>query len=100
MSLAELTLENLRCIDQAEMAFGPGTNLVFGANGAGKTTVLEAIFLLGRGRSFRTRLNERLIQHGKPLARVVPPANAIKIGSLNLGRALWCASAAASCFVV
>jgi DNA replication and repair protein RecF len=71
MSLAELTLENLRCIDKAELAFGPGTNLVFGANGAGKTTVLEAVFLLGRGRSFRTRLNERLIQHGKPLARVV-----------------------------
>jgi DNA replication and repair protein RecF len=69
--LAELTLENLRCIDHAEMTFGPGTNLVFGANGAGKTTVLEAIFLLGRGRSFRTRLNERLIQHGKPLARVI-----------------------------
>lgn len=71
MSLAELSLENLRCIDHAELAFGAGTNLVFGANGAGKTTVLEAIFLLGRGRSFRTRLNERLIQHGKPLARAV-----------------------------
>ncbi|MFM7397073.1 MAG: DNA replication/repair protein RecF [Gammaproteobacteria bacterium] len=71
MSLAELTLEDLRCIEKAELAFGPGTNLVFGANGAGKTTVLEAVFLLGRGRSFRTRLNERLIQHGKPLGRAV-----------------------------
>jgi DNA replication and repair protein RecF len=76
MSLAELTLENLRCIDKAELAFGPGTNLVFGANGAGKTTVLEAVFLLGRGRSFRTRLNERLIQHGEPFARVIGQVSA------------------------
>ena len=71
MSLAELTLENLRCIQKAELTLGPGTNLVFGANGAGKTTILEAVFLLGRGRSFRTRLNERLIQHGQPLGRAV-----------------------------
>jgi len=76
MSLAELTLENLRCIEKAELAFGPGTNLVFGANGAGKTAVLEAVFLLGRGRSFRTRLNERLIQHGKSLARVIGKVSA------------------------
>jgi recombinational DNA repair ATPase RecF len=44
---------------------------MFGANGAGKTSVLEAIFLLGRGRSFRTRLNERLIRHGQAQLRVV-----------------------------
>src|SRR2546430_5768955 len=34
-------------------------------NGSGKTSLLEAIFLLGRGRSFRTRNSERLIGHGK-----------------------------------
>ena len=75
MALAELTIENLRCIEKAELSFGPGTHLVFGANGAGKTTVLEAAYLLGRGRSFRTRLNERLIRHGAPLARVVGRAD-------------------------
>jgi len=71
MFLAELTLGDLRCIEKAKLTFGPRTNLIFGANGAGKTTVLEAVFLLGRGRSFRTHLNERLIQHGKPSARAV-----------------------------
>ena len=71
MSLAELTIENLRCIEKAELTLGPGTHLVFGANGAGKTTVLEAVYLLGRGRSFRTRLNERLIRHGSPYARAI-----------------------------
>ena len=71
MSLAELTLENLRCIEKAELSLGPGTTLIFGANGAGKTSILEAAYLLGRGRSFRTRLNERLIRHGQAFVRVV-----------------------------
>jgi len=75
MSLAELTFENLRCIEKAELSFGPGTTLIFGANGAGKTSILEAAYLLGRGRSFRTRLNERLIRHGQTFARVLGLVN-------------------------
>jgi DNA replication and repair protein RecF len=71
MALAGLSVQDLRCIEQAELALQPGSNLIFGANGAGKTSVLEAIFLLGRGRSFRTRLTERLIRHGQPQLRVV-----------------------------
>jgi DNA replication and repair protein RecF len=71
MALAELKVEDLRCIERAELALQPGSNLIYGANGAGKTSLLEAIFLLGRGRSFRTRLSERLIRHGQTQLRVV-----------------------------
>ena len=71
MALAELSVQDLRCIEHAELVFQPGSNLIFGANGAGKTSLLEAIFLLGRGRSFRTRLTERLIRHGQTQLRVV-----------------------------
>ncbi len=63
MSLAELRISNVRCIESAEVELAPELNLIAGENGAGKTSVLEAIFLLGRGRSFRTRSNERLIRH-------------------------------------
>ena len=63
MSLAELRIENLRCIESAVLEFSPELNLIAGENGAGKTSILEAIFLLGRGRSFRTRSTERLIRH-------------------------------------
>src|SRR4029079_17171554 len=66
MSLAELRIENLRCIESAALEFSPELNLIAGENGAGKTSVLEAIFLLGRGRSFRTRSTERLIRHHEP----------------------------------
>jgi len=65
MSLAELRVENLRCIESATLEFSPELNLIAGENGAGKTSILEAIFLLGRGRSFRTRSSERLIRHGQ-----------------------------------
>jgi DNA replication and repair protein RecF len=65
MSLAELRIENLRCIESAALEFSPELNLIAGENGAGKTSVLEAIFLLGRGRSFRTRSSEKLIRHGQ-----------------------------------
>jgi DNA replication and repair protein RecF len=65
MSLAELRVENLRCVESAVLEFSPELNLIAGANGAGKTSILEAIFLLGRGRSFRTRNSERLIRHGQ-----------------------------------
>ena len=66
MSLAELRIEDLRCIESAALEFSPELNLIAGENGAGKTSILEAIFLLGRGRSFRTRSSERLIRHGQP----------------------------------
>ena len=70
MSLLELDASNLRCIERAHLELTPGVTLVWGGNGSGKTSLLEAIFLLGRGRSFRTRNNERLIAHGQPHLRV------------------------------
>jgi DNA replication and repair protein RecF len=65
LSLADLTVDDLRCIEHAELQLHPGHNLIWGGNGSGKTSLLEAMFLLGRGRSFRTRNSERLIRHGR-----------------------------------
>jgi DNA replication and repair protein RecF len=65
MILSELTVRDVRCIEQAELSLHPGRNLIWGGNGSGKTSLLEAMFLLGRGRSFRTRNSERLIRHGR-----------------------------------
>lgn len=54
----------LRCLREAELELHPGRNYIYGPNGAGKTSLLEGIFVLGRGRSFRTRQMQRLVQHG------------------------------------
>ena len=71
MSLLELTVNNLRCIEQAELSVPPGLSLIWGGNGSGKTSLLEAVFLLGRGRSFRTRNSDRLIRYGQSHMRVI-----------------------------
>jgi DNA replication and repair protein RecF len=77
MSLGALSIQNLRCLRQIDLELHPGRNLIIGANGSGKTSLLEGIFLLGRGRSFRTRNSERLISHGESrlvvFGRTLPP---------------------------
>jgi DNA replication and repair protein RecF len=71
MSLVEIEVTNLRCIEQAELAVAPSLTLLWGDNGAGKTSLLEAIFMLGRGRSFRMRNNERLVRYGQDRLRII-----------------------------
>jgi DNA replication and repair protein RecF len=66
MSLIELQVENLRCVESAQLALHPRCTLIWGENGAGKTSLLEAAFLLGRGRSFRSRQTEQLIRRPAP----------------------------------
>ena len=84
MSLATLRINNLRCIAEAELSFGPRLNLIHGANGSGKTSILEGAFLVGRGRSFRTRHTEALIARGSPglqlFAQTEEPAHRIGFG--------------------
>ncbi len=75
MSLGQLTIANLRSIEEAELVLPAGLSLVFGGNGSGKTSLLEGIFLLGRGRSFRTRNTERLIRRGQDHLRVIGRIN-------------------------
>lgn len=63
MPLESLKITHLRNIDQAQLHFSPGMNLIAGPNASGKTSLLEAIALLTQGRSFRTPRIDQLIQH-------------------------------------
>lgn len=71
MGLASIRVEQLRCLSSATLALAPRLTLIQGPNGSGKTSLLESIFLAGRGRSFRTRLTERLIARDADYLRVV-----------------------------
>jgi len=62
MTLQSLLVEDFRCVERAELALHPRFNLITGENASGKTTLLEAMFILGRGRSFRTAQAESLIR--------------------------------------
>jgi len=61
MSLSRLTVKNLRNIEHVELNLGSGVNLVCGVNGSGKTSLLEAVYFLGSGRTFRGQRVEPLI---------------------------------------
>lgn len=64
MHLTRLTVERLRNLQSVELRPGPALNLITGANGAGKTSLLEAIHLLAYGRSFRGRVRDGLVRTG------------------------------------
>jgi DNA replication and repair protein RecF len=68
MRLTRVALSNLRNYDALELEPAPGLNLFLGANAQGKTNLLEAIALLGTGKSFRTAHEHELIRAGESLA--------------------------------
>ena len=70
MRVTRLTLHNIRRFQAVELAPAPGLNLLVGANGAGKTTVLEALHLMAYGRSFRGRVRDGLVREHAPALEV------------------------------
>lgn len=62
MHLTELAITHFRCLDQVLLRPSESINLILGDNGEGKTSVLEAIFCLSRGRSFRAKQLNKIIQ--------------------------------------
>jgi DNA replication and repair protein RecF len=64
VTLRRLQVTDFRCLQSAELDLDPQFTLISGPNASGKTSLLEAMYVLGRGRSFRTRRLEHLIRHG------------------------------------
>ena len=64
MYLKSLYLRNFRNYTEAEAHFSPHLNVFYGDNGQGKTSLLEAIYLIASGRSFRTQHLNELIKEG------------------------------------
>lgn len=64
MALSRIGLQNFRCFSDAEIELAPETTLIFGDNAAGKTSLLEAIHVLGQSKSFRTPDSSLLVRTG------------------------------------
>ena len=63
MHLSKLDVLQVRNLKSVQIACHPGANIIYGANGSGKTSLLEAIYLLGRGRSFKHRDLRVVVNH-------------------------------------
>lgn len=61
MIIKKLRAENLRNLSRVELEPHPALNYLYGDNGAGKTSLLESVVILSRGRSFRTSMASELI---------------------------------------
>jgi len=61
--IKQLTVQHCRIIERANLDLSPRLNLITGGNGSGKSSLLEALYLLSRGRSFRTHRIADLITH-------------------------------------
>ena len=70
MYIQELEIQNLRVLESVSVSPGPGLNVLYGSNGSGKTSMLEAIHLLGVGRSFRSRHHLEMVRRGAEGFRV------------------------------
>jgi DNA replication and repair protein RecF len=64
MPLRSFSCTDFRCLKSVALQADPRNNLIYGANASGKTSVLEAIAYLGRGKSFRGATTDRLLRHG------------------------------------
>jgi DNA replication and repair protein RecF len=74
MTLRRVQVTDFRCLHRADLDLDPNFTLISGPNASGKTSLLEAIYVLGRGRSFRTRRLDPLIRSGASGMMVVGEA--------------------------
>ena len=80
MRIVRIRLFQYRNLQNQEITPGPGITLFSGQNGQGKTNILEAVYFLAYGRSFRTAAPKDCVRHGETQCRV---EGVIERGSLS-----------------
>ncbi len=84
MQLTRVRLSNFRNYSELDLDPAPGLNVFVGQNAQGKSNLLEAIAMLGTGKSFRTNRDGDLVHEGLELAVVAGDAK-IRAGIIHLG---------------
>ncbi len=82
--LVDVHLDNFRCFVTGSLEPHPAFTVLAGGNGAGKTSLLEAIYLLGRGTSFRAARAEAAIRFGVEQATVFGRLSGGPVGRLGV----------------
>ena len=71
MRVSAIDVQHLRILDSIKLEFSPSVNLLVGSNGSGKSSLLEAVHILGSGRSFRSHRLRDVVTHGESSLRIV-----------------------------
>lgn len=87
MVLQKISLQNFRNYEKRTFEFGDKT-LIVGENGAGKSNIMEAVYLLATGKSFRADREDEMLRYGEQFFRVVGEVGEVgEIGvTMNEGR--------------
>ena len=63
MYLSQINYNNFRCLENKKIDLDRNFNLIYGKNGQGKTSLIEAVHFLATGKRFRTKKNKELIKY-------------------------------------
>ncbi len=85
LRVCEVGVTDLRCHEKLTWQCDPGLNMIIGANGSGKTSLLEAVYLMANGRSFRQARDPFLVRRGQ--ARFFIQGSWHRFGPINLSAA-------------
>jgi DNA replication and repair protein RecF len=89
--LGKIYLNNFRNFDQKLLEFSTSTTVIIGPNASGKTNILESIYLISTGKSFKARLEEEMINYDAEHARLKAKLDSTKLevvltrGSITFG---------------
>ena len=70
MSVKKISISNFRCFDYIDLEFSELNNFIHGANGSGKTSILEALYFCSTGRSFKSSNKNLCIQNNKEAFKI------------------------------
>lgn len=89
--IKNIKLQGFRNFKKGEFEFDPKITLIVGPNASGKTNILESLFLLSTGKSFKAKMEEEVVNYEKDIARligVLPQVNLEAIitrGEIDIG---------------
>ncbi len=69
--ISKIKLTNFRNFKERIFSFSSDITVILGPNASGKTNVLESLFLLSTGKSFRARVEEEMVKYEDDVARVI-----------------------------
>lgn len=76
MKIHRISLNGFRNYDYQWADFAPGINVITGENAQGKTNLLEAVYLISTGKSFRTRFDREMIGFGYSAGEILADVSA------------------------
>lgn len=84
MPIRHLQIRGVRNLQPLDLDLHPGVNFIYGANGSGKTSILEAIVLMAAGKSFRTSQLKHVMAHDADRIEMVVDIEDESLGNCQL----------------